>query len=947
MNEIRLEFNRYLLDAIGGQILDVSLFAWGSGFTKWMLGLCLVIGLFQSFTTSGQTLLKEWFKISIALWFCLAILGGVNYRSVPGLGLLDNVPANYQVKSQRPATLERAAYNWVAYKSDQLGKIILGSAEASGDLNNEVRELGQIQKRVAYAMKYCNAKGDPECLRSYLSGEKEREEAEAEEEASASWNPLQKISAMLSSAFSAFTSLYNPSTWLGFLLYVLNILRAFMSYFVLIGFGITAAMSLFLIKVLCVFMVIPSYRGRVIKMFKHTASTAMFGLCMNLILWISLILTKALNEATVNIIIQRITGGGSAVAVHAEVFAMMMSNFLTALVIVFMQIVALRHVPKLARNIIELSLEEVVNIGETLMGAAMGMAKVGASLLGGAAGAALTGGASLAAGVAGSAGKSLSGMGSQAASSASRLMGGPGSGPTDIGGSTGFSSGPKGPFGSGPSGGPGSGMAPTTSQAAMDRAISGEIKAKATTSGSSSSIFRDSDQVGDPKKENESLYKKEVGTYGRALSDQEARVKRRDAAKKAMNMARAYVPSAGVLASMAFDGMGAATGGDALASLGGGMKHVTQTLQSQQEDINSAMGTAGQFINEKVNNLNPLKSVDNEERAAYAEDLYRTSVGGRSEMDDVESSNLDSSLAAIGEGKASNAQMMNVLSMQNTKNLSEDQLARISTAREASKEFAKFAETEERISQNLIQKAQKEAASSKGISNSTIERLGERSSSGLVNYDSLASAKVMKSDGTSTSLGNNLLETAKADTDKALSKYYEKVQSGNKLSAPELASATRLYDSQVNNLVGDTDKLERFRKVVGANRDVTPLMRTRDDYTNEVVSTMKSLEAALADGELSIKLKDGIEMSLETQTNYGVTTNTGGFDGFYINGKAIASPEDYNKLDINSKRSIDAILDSINIADTDKEAQKKLGDLKVSSENLQALVKSAKKIRGF
>lgn len=340
VTQMRLEFNRYLLDAIGGQVLDTSIFAWSGGFTKWLLAFCMAIAFFQSVLRDEKSMLVEWTKICFASWFCLAILGGVNYRNVPVLSRLDNVPAEYKVKSRSTPTLERATFNWLAWKFDTLGKAVMENGSQGTSLSKEITTLVTLQDRLSYAIMNCKME-DAECLRKYLTGEKDPSTVTAEEaKKDSSGSLLGALTGGATDMFAHYASMVveffnkmtNPAYWLfPILIWILDIVRAFINFFVLLSFGIIAAVSLFFIKVLCVFMVIPSYRGRVIGMFKETLSAAMYGFAMNLILWISLVITKGLNEASANIIINRLTSPTSALSFAGEMGVLMMSNFLTSL----------------------------------------------------------------------------------------------------------------------------------------------------------------------------------------------------------------------------------------------------------------------------------------------------------------------------------------------------------------------------------------------------------------------------------------------------------------------------------------------------------------------------------------------------------------------------------------------------------------------------------------
>jgi hypothetical protein len=957
LTQMRLDFNRHLLDAIGGQVLDTSIFGWDAGFTKWLLALCMAIAFFQSVLRDEKSMLVEWTKIVIAAWFCLAILGGVNYKNVPVFSRLDNVPQEYKVKSSRP-TLERAVFNYMAWRFDQLGQAVMGNS----DLGKEVTQLNTIQDRLQYAILYCDT-NNADCLRKFLTGEKDpatvlkeqqKKNAGAEGNESGWFSSLvpgaDTMKAFFGMMLEFFHKMSNPAYWLfPLLIWILDLFRAFINFFVLLTFGITAALSLFMIKVLCVFMVIPSYRGRVIDMFKHTLSAAMYGFAMNLILWLSVVITKGLNEATAGIIVKRLTSPTGVGAFAAEMGVLMMANFLTTFVIMAMQIVAMARVPKFTQNLMNLSLQEIVNIGETLVSAGMGMAKVAAGMAAGVGGLALGGAGAFA--LSSLTGKSAGALGSSAGNMFKNMMGGGGGGPSDVGGA-GMGAGPNRGGPGGPSSGGGATDAFFTGNPSfmgnpnrggggdLDKVALGEAKLSAGQSGNS--ILK-----GETEKEKEE--------FGRPLTVAEKTVQRGDALSKTADRLKAYMPASvgGTLMDMAFDGMNAGLGqGDGLSTFKGGLSSMGSTFESQKGEISQEINAEASEYGRKVNNLNPFKKPDYESRAAGAENVYRQAVvGGKRDTTDADNAALSANLAAIASGSASNEQMLSVMQAQNTMKLSKEQQQEISNVRNNSEVFDNFSSQETAANQALMERVQKEFASKKGISNDTMSELSARTSAGMMDYGSLQNLEVQQGKtGPRTSLGNALSALTTKDIGEALRPMVDKVDAGQKLSIPEQQMATRMFDQQQNSLVGQTSMINNFDKVLSGTRQTEYLKQSRDESSMVIEETLRNMESALSQGKLSSEVAGDFELSLGSKNQKGLIRSTGEVDGFYLGGQAITSPSDLNNLNPQNRKLFEDFYKSLDMAMNDKETNnmvsQKVSELRLNSDNLQKLYLIGKKIKG-
>lgn len=937
---IRLEFNRYLLDAIGGKILDTSVFGWDAGLTKWMLGMCMAIAFFQSVLRDERSMLVEWTKIVIASWFAMAILGGVDYKNVYGLKSLGNVPAEYQVKTTRTKpTLERAMFNFLSWKFDTLGKaIILDNNGQEGSLSKEITELATIQDRLADAVLDCQPH-DTGCLRNKLSGVETEVQAEKDEIPSGfgaiPW-VIGKVSAFMA-------KIYNPAYWVfPILTFILELVRGFVNMFVLVTFGIIAAMSLFFLKILSVFMVIPSYRGRVLGMWKTAMAASMYGFAMNLVIWISVIITKALNEATVNIVIKSLTNssmGGSSATMAAEITTMMMANFLTAFVIMAMQIVALAKVPSLCNKLMNLSLEEIVNIGETLVSAGLGIAKIAAGMAAGVGGLALGGVGAMAA--KSLTGKSTSELGESAGNFFKKLSGGASSDEQksfkasrakseDDGGDGGSGS---GLIGSGPKRGGGQ---------SMEGAALADANMKATVRGGNKSILKN--------KEGE-----EVEEPNRPKTQLEKQIQRSDSIDTAAKRISQYMPKSvgGAMLDLAFDGMSGGAGGDPTGSMRNMVTSTAATFGEQKGDMSKEINSQAEGMGQKAfNSFNPLRKPDNAERANNAESVYRQAiVGGKREVSAEDSAQLQTNLKAISEGKATNDQMLEVVKSQNTMKLDEGQRKQIDDAKKSSEVFSKFSADEDAANAQLMKKVQSEMSSG-NMSSATLSDLSSRTSAGMIDYDAIAKMEVGPKDGVGpkSTMATAMGGLANRELNAAIDPLAKKVASGKALTRTEQQSANNMFEQQQNRLVGDKPNLEKFKSVLAGQVKTDHLETSREDATYVVEETLKNIEESMSKGDLDAPITDNFQLSLGSKNEKGLVRSTGEVDGMYINGQAVTSAEEYSKLDAQSRQMVDDLFNMANMVTQDKETNNmmkdKMSNLRLGSDNLAKIQKLGAKLRG-
>lgn len=940
---MRLAFNRYLLDAIGGSILNSSIFAWdgGIGLTKYMLALCMAVAFFQSVLKSEKTMLVEWTKIIIASWFCLAILGGIDAtKQVPFGAMNSALTKDYKITSGK-ATLDRIVFNYMSMKFDRIGQILMGQDEngkGGNDLSKEMNSLNNLQDKFIYALGECDAKNGAVCMKEFLTSSdpsalKDKKNAEAKANGSLAGKALGMVpgaetAALIASAFAKIYLMFQFPILLIFplALFFLKLATAFVNFFVLLAFGITAAMSLFMIKVLCVFMVIPSYRDRVISMFKVGLSAALYGFAMNLMLWISFVITRALNEATGNIVIDQLTNP----AVGKGEFALMIgqviiSNFLVSFVILCMQIVAMTKVPKFTRNLMDLSLEELVNIGDTLFTAGLGVAKLAGGLAVGMGGLAAGLGGGVAAGLAKTqAGGAVSSLGSNMGQGFRKLLGGgsdPG-GPQDFGGG-------GGPVGSPPSRGGGSDLNSIASGA-------GNVQATVKTT-NNTPILADKDDGEDDKT-------KKTG----ALTENEKRAKKDAQISSSLTNLKTGAKAlggkvGGSLLDMAMGGLAAGAGdGNFMSSLEGATKRLTDKDQDGKSSFDRGSDSLRTGAESSVDWVgNSFKGQDIGERAAVTNDINNQLATGKTDMSFEDSKKFDQNMADISSGNVSNANVKEMLAAQNTKNLNTQQQAAIAKSRSSNKNVDAIMKEQEKESKDFMTRFSAEHTATGGqVSQKTMQDLASRTSSGLMNYDDISNQQLSMKDsnGNAVTVGNELQNMAKRDMDTAIKPYLDKINNNEKLSIPESQQVNRIFESNKDGLVGDTAALNKFDSL---GIDTSSLQQSRDQRANTAISSIQGISNAIQNQSPSASsVSNGIDLNMETQTNAtGVTKYTGRVDGVNVNGNMIANKEDYESLDSMDRKSFDeyqaSLILTLNDLNTNNKFKGKIAQSQVKQKTKQ------------
>ena len=884
LTEMRLEFNRMILDAISDKILGGGgVFAWDTGVTQSLLGICLAVAFFQSILKGDEkALLVEWVKIVLAAWFAFAILGGVDYRNVPALSSLDNVPEQYRSKSSKPS-LERAIFNNLSYRFDAIGHAL--KANLGGKtIGTATQNLAAIQGRMALSMLYCNVK-DKDCIVQYVNGDLKTPTQKAAESGGFTVN----IAAYLEEKFTSwFALLTNPAAILFPLInWILEVVRGFVNQFVLLTFGLTAAISLLLLKVLSVFVVIPNYRKKVLDMWKDTMAITLFGFVMNLIIWLSVIVTEAISNATTLMIIQKIES--LSLSAMGDIYMILISNYLTAFVLLFMQIVAFTKIPSICKSIMNLSLNEIVNIGEMLVTSALGAAKFAAQI-----GLVATGaGAGLLAGkMAGTAGAQALGskMGSIGAGIRDKVRG-----YSDLGGG-------------GSPGGDGVGGPPpgrSASGNSLEKTALADTNMKVSTQGKSSVLKKEGSEEQGKSDSQDNVASKENRPKTEREKKVEAWESKKAALSKLNNLRKANGLTLGNVNNAMWEAMGSGakgySGGDVstLGKVGGA---VAGTLGDS-----SLVGKA--YDAGKGEEDVKLTAA---ERSAKSEEVFLQAARGKQENTEAEDLEFEQNIQAINSGKANEETMLKVLQSSNTRKLSEDQKGQIASARKTNKSFNQFSTDEESRNNKLMQKIENEVLTSGTLSDKSLSELSGLSASGMIDIDQVANTRVTPN-GLSNetadrqSLAKVMQSTSQREMDSVIKTLNDKLGKGQGLNQTELNTASELFNVQKSSLVGDRSRIESFDKILNNKEESKYLMG------EDLGTLVKGLSSQT--GRITT-VSDKLKMVNKVIEEAGVNRVSEEIDGVFIGGKKVSSADDYSNLQKSEQKIIDDMLKQMEMLDS-------------------------------
>lgn len=941
---LREQFNLMLLKTMSTDILQNSVFGW-NGYGQTIFYICFIIALFQSFTKSESEMLSSWVKIVIASWFCLAILGhpAANWqRAFPFL-------------SSSGGTLDIAVFNYAKKTFDDIGRHMSDSKGGPRALEKYTLALNDVMGIFSNAVMKCDP-SDAKCIQEQVVGKVDSRTVD-EPPKDDSWfkNPLTAIASMISDVITWAKSVATNPLMLLFPIFmvIIQVLRGVIEMFMLITFGMITAISLMLTKALCPLMVLPAYRDKIISMFRTTLSTSLYGFVSHLILWLSIIITESLYMTTGKFFISQLQspslGSGPAI------YFLVITNFFSSLVILSMQAAAIAKIPKICKQIMNLSIDEIVNLGDTLLQAGMGFAKLAGALTVGVAtgGAALAAGGLSAAGAAAGAGKMgsmLGGMGRGlgAVNNVAQRMGFDGFMPkgAGAGGGGGFKNPAAGLLGpSGGSGGSGGGDGDGGRSMALGNANAksdgGSFLKKGGKKGGEIATGDD----GEPEsyvmdKETGELKKKQKGQGALAseLGHLESKQKQQDGVlaadeakeKRKLKMLDSTVGAMGDvfgggkgLKGLMSQGAGIAMGG---LDAGFGNSDGTAGFKDLAKNMNSDTAKArahkmGEAMGSSIPGLGKMSAAD---RAAVSESAYSAIGEGPKEMSEGDEIAFQKLSTQVATGVASDDDRMKLMQMSNRFNLSAEQKETYKNVSSGDVRMSQMITQEETINQNLIQKMSegKSKYQTQASYDKQMVEFQQRVESGMINMGAVSGNQ---------SIRKNLKESAETNYQAAIGQLMSSHSAnGGQLNENERQELKKIVENNTRNFIGDRTNIQNVDKLSGGTIDLSHLMQKKETSAGMLSNISKGMNDAIREASENADADSVPEKIKFFKVGYGdiemSLDKNGQLDGFIAGGKAITSQADIDNLGFSEKSQVNAYMDAIKTYLQDFELREKFSE---------------------
>lgn len=409
LNKIQEDYNAKLVSELSRVMFENPIIGWNSGgLVKTLFTICFCIALVQALSNkSPNGMVMDMAKLAFYTWLVLAMIGvsGV-YTKFSFLTVPDTKSAKYTSDSR---SLDADIFNFVAYQADTLADELF-KAGGPEMLAQSMRRSNIMIKNMMNANQVCQAGNtfcfsqfksedeliDPKTVQVSEDGPAEPQKKGLLEKGLDAITPdaMAKLVDLVSSVIGFFSDLtfmmFYIITW------IVDLVRAVITQFLLIAFGIITGISFFIAKLFVPFAVIPKYRGKVFQALKIPLSAALYGFASSLIVFVSGACFAAMNTAASKVIYDRIMSGGAGAELAIVIPNVIISMMAGMILVTVLQIVAITKVPTLCKDIMNLSMDSLVNFAAEL-------GKTVSTALTTVAGGIITGGVTFGAGVAGGA----------------------------------------------------------------------------------------------------------------------------------------------------------------------------------------------------------------------------------------------------------------------------------------------------------------------------------------------------------------------------------------------------------------------------------------------------------------------------------------------------------------------------------------------------------------
>lgn len=397
LEDVIKSYNSNMMGSIGDKFLNSPLLSWNgqSSIVRLLFQITFLISFINAMQAIGQDMLMKLFDLALYMIIALALLGQPDaykifapiFQFSSSQKTADGKRQAYTYQGNR--SLDRDLYMYLSYAMDGIADQAFG-ADVQEKLLNASLQSGEFVDKVIESQLNCQPDVDVKvfqnCVRKFitassqaeveaLKAEAKKQADEAEAKATDTINPGTLLTYYVKQLLGFIAKLYNPFAWFfPLLIWLFDLVRSAVNLFLLIGFGLMTAFSLFMAKIFIPFLLLPSQRAMVIKGLKIPLSTTMWGFLTSLIIFMSYTITESMTSAGKITMLEQINSSGSLNV--STLIGVLSSMFLTQLVIAAIQIVALFKVPKLAEDILNLSLSPVIGLGGELISASAGIVKM-------------------------------------------------------------------------------------------------------------------------------------------------------------------------------------------------------------------------------------------------------------------------------------------------------------------------------------------------------------------------------------------------------------------------------------------------------------------------------------------------------------------------------------------------------------------------------------------
>lgn len=394
-HSIENDLNRYIISALGDTILNNPILSWDRSL-KYVFALCFIIGIFRAVYESSnmEGLIAKFIKIAFLSGFTLAICGQSTAYSLLSSAFAVPDPL-YQYNSPNKS-LDRDIFNWTAYHADQLAQVLDSSAQG-GDVetlyaSNMSRAADTITYSAVASIKclFDNGAAKGTCyqetynrLNSRFADKQDPQQQDqaTDQNNNSSWLSFPFAREIKDAIEWYYVNVPTGMFVLKIAIWLCSFLQSMISKFIVFSFGLSAGVSLFFIKLFAPFLVMGGFEGRIKSAFKVVLSTALFAFTTKVVLSIGAAMAGAIADGVQNLVVDRAKTGEIGAF---DLFYLCLAIGITVVVIMVMQIKAISDVPKLSRNLLDLSIEGAIEIAQGALRAAGGaiMALGGAGLMG-------------------------------------------------------------------------------------------------------------------------------------------------------------------------------------------------------------------------------------------------------------------------------------------------------------------------------------------------------------------------------------------------------------------------------------------------------------------------------------------------------------------------------------------------------------------------------------